>query len=234
MKVAVLQSNFIPWRGYFDLINSVDKFILYDCVQYTKNDWRNRNKILSKNGIQWLTLQVIKPYSKCSIDKVSIEKRSLIRAISSLEMSYRNANTFCILEELVITPMKEFAKKQSLSLSELNEIIIRKISSFYDINTDIVSSSELSSESLMSINNKVERLIALITSHKGNIYLSGPSGLNYLEADKALFADEGIDLRIMRYPKYSQYAQFSANFVDDLSIVDFIAHIGDQKSNLFK
>ena len=57
-KVAVLQSNYIPWRGYFEIIKEVDEFIIYDDVQYTKNDWRNRNKILSRGGLQWLTIPV--------------------------------------------------------------------------------------------------------------------------------------------------------------------------------
>ena len=58
MKIAVMQSNYIPWKGYFDMINMVDKFIIYDIVQYTKNDWRNRNVIISQNGPQWMTIHV--------------------------------------------------------------------------------------------------------------------------------------------------------------------------------
>ena len=57
-KVAISQSNYIPWRGYFDLISSVDEFIIYDEVQYTRRDWRNRNKIKTKNGPIWLTVPV--------------------------------------------------------------------------------------------------------------------------------------------------------------------------------
>ena len=55
-KVAISQSNYIPWKGYFDLINMADEFIFHDDLQYTKNDWRNRNKIKTKNGLQWLTI----------------------------------------------------------------------------------------------------------------------------------------------------------------------------------
>jgi hypothetical protein len=57
-KIAILQSNYIPWKGYFDLIQMVDEFVLYDNVQYTKNDWRNRNKIKTPNGTQWLSIPV--------------------------------------------------------------------------------------------------------------------------------------------------------------------------------
>ena len=58
-KVAILQSNYIPWKGYFDIINMVDEFILYDDMQYTRRDWRNRNKIKTHDGLQWLTVPVI-------------------------------------------------------------------------------------------------------------------------------------------------------------------------------
>ena len=57
-KVAISQSNYIPWRGYFDLIASVDEFVIFDEMQYTKRDWRNRNKIKTKEGALWLTVPV--------------------------------------------------------------------------------------------------------------------------------------------------------------------------------
>ena len=57
--VSIIQSNYIPWKGYFDIINSSDEFILYDDVQYTKRDWRNRNKLKTSKGDQWITLPVI-------------------------------------------------------------------------------------------------------------------------------------------------------------------------------
>ena len=57
-KVAILQSNYIPWKGYFDMIASVDEFILYDDMQYTRRDWRNRNQIKTAQGLKWLTIPV--------------------------------------------------------------------------------------------------------------------------------------------------------------------------------
>ena len=58
-KIAILQSNYIPWKGYFDIINMVDEFILYDDMQYTRRDWRNRNKIKTTDGVKWLSIPVI-------------------------------------------------------------------------------------------------------------------------------------------------------------------------------
>ena len=74
-KVAILQSNYIPWKGYFDLINIVDEFIVYDDMQYTRRDWRNRNKIKTPQGLQWLTIPVEikgKFFQKINETKVSV------------------------------------------------------------------------------------------------------------------------------------------------------------------
>ena len=57
-KIAIIQSNYIPWKGYFDLIDSVDAFMLFDAVQYTRRDWRNRNLIKTPQGLSWLTVPV--------------------------------------------------------------------------------------------------------------------------------------------------------------------------------
>lgn len=73
-KIAILQSNYIPWKGYFDLINMVDEFILYDDVQYTKNDWRNRNKIKTSQGLQWLTIPVYHKNLEQKINETQIAK----------------------------------------------------------------------------------------------------------------------------------------------------------------
>jgi hypothetical protein len=58
-KVAIIQSNYIPWKGYFDIINGVDEFILLDDVQFTKNSWRNRNRLKTPKGPLWLTIPVV-------------------------------------------------------------------------------------------------------------------------------------------------------------------------------
>jgi hypothetical protein len=74
-KIAILQSNYIPWKGYFSLISKVDEFVIYDDVQFTKNDWRNRNHILSKNGLEWITVPVGQSIHRL-IDEVSITDSS--------------------------------------------------------------------------------------------------------------------------------------------------------------
>ncbi len=95
-KVAIIQSNYIPWKGYFDIINSVDVFILYDDMQYTRRDWRNRNKIITPKGLQWLTIPVAvkgKYYQK--INEVEISDSSWAKKHwGSIVHNYHNAPYF--------------------------------------------------------------------------------------------------------------------------------------------
>ena len=95
-KVAILQSNYIPWKGYFDIIHMVDEFILYDDVQYTKNDWRNRNKIVTKDGLIWLSIPVLHTgkFSQKIRETKVIDGRWADKHWRSIEYSYSKAECF--------------------------------------------------------------------------------------------------------------------------------------------
>ena len=181
MQIAVLQSNFLPWIGYFHLIQLVDQFLLYDCVQYTKNDWRNRNQILSKNGVHWLTLQVERPYSWCNIDEVTVVKKSFSKAILTLKNSYRQARTFSTLDEIILTPMYEILECEKIKLSMVNEKLIRNISNHFNIHTKISKCSTMEYRDLIEEPDKTKRLIKILSRFGATSYLSGPSALNYLD-----------------------------------------------------
>ena len=95
-KIAISQSNYIPWKGYFDLINRVDEFILYDDAQFTRRDWRNRNKIKTPNGTQWLTIPVDvkgRYLQKINETKVS-DKKWAIKHWKQIKQNYFKAKYF--------------------------------------------------------------------------------------------------------------------------------------------
>lgn len=92
-KIAILQSNYVPWKGYFDLIAAVDEFILYDDMQFTKNDWRNRNQIKTPQGVQWLTVPVGKDIHR-RIRDVQLVDGWQIKHWKTLESNYRRAAHF--------------------------------------------------------------------------------------------------------------------------------------------
>ena len=102
-KVAIIQSNYIPWKGYFDIINQVDEFILYDDVQYTRRDWRNRNKIKTPNGLQWLTIpvEVKGKYNQKIKDTKISEFNWAKKHWRTIEMNYSKAPYFSELGNMI-------------------------------------------------------------------------------------------------------------------------------------
>jgi hypothetical protein len=172
MKVVVLQSNYIPWKGYFDLINDADLFIFYDEVQYTKNDWRNRNQICTKNGLQWLTIQIYKDAVNGKISDVKLSPQWQDLHFKSLYLGYKSAPQFKQLEELMYDYLID---KKWTSLKDLNHYLIKKISSNIGIKTNFEDSTNYLLEG-----NKVQRLLNLLVQVGATEYISGPSGKNYL------------------------------------------------------
>lgn len=142
-KIAILQSNYIPWKGYFDLINSVDEFILYDDMQYTRRDWRNRNLIKTPKGVLWLTIPVeVKGKYYQSIAEVRIDGHYWReKHWKSLVQFYARAKyfkNFCgIFERLYLEDKSEF-------LSEVNYLFIKAVNEILNIQTRIRFSSEFS------------------------------------------------------------------------------------------
>ena len=122
-KIAISQSNYIPWKGYFDLINLVDEFILYDDMQYTRSDWRNRNKIKTPNGTNWLTIPInSKGNFLAKIIEMKIaDKNWAVKHWQQIKHNYAKAKNFKkykdIFEELYLICKEEY-------LSEINHKFI--------------------------------------------------------------------------------------------------------------
>ena len=155
-KIAILQSNYIPWKGYFDLINMVDEFIFYDEVQYTKNDWRNRNKIKTPQGIQWLTIPVRQENLEQKIKDTKIsDKKWNIKHWRTISQNYSKAKYFKdykdIFEELYLTCDEEY-------LSEINYKFITTINEILGIKTKLRWSRDRKSTRLNSSHLKLSRM----------------------------------------------------------------------------
>jgi len=218
MKVAILQSNYIPWRGYFDLIHDADVFVFYDCVQYTKNDWRNRNIIYTRNGKQWLTIPVSSDAVKGTIDEVQlINSRWQQKHHRALFIGYKQAPFFPQLEELA----NEFLlARQWTSLSELNKHLIMSISRRLGCKTKFVNARELSPRG-----NRVERLIDILRKIGASHYISGKAAAGYLFGKEALFHEHGVELLYKEYAAYKPYRQLADPFEQSVSILDMVANL---------
>lgn len=218
-KVAVLQSNYIPWKGYFDIINMVDEFILYDDMQYTRRDWRNRNRIISGGELLWLSIPVVskgKFFQKINETKVA-DCKWVDRHWRSIQYNYANAEFFGMYADR-IKDVYEVCRKE-IYLSRINWHFIKEICSILGIKTKITWSSEY-----QLAEGKTERLVQLVKDAGGDYYLSGPAAKDYMKEE--LFAEAGIELAWMDYSGYPEYKQLSQIFEHGVSVLDLIFNMG--------
>jgi WbqC-like protein family len=224
-SVAIIQSNYIPWKGYFDMIGMVDEFIIYDEVQYTKNDWRNRNRIKTQSGTQWITIPV---YQKSLNQKISESQISDAKWANkhwnTLVTNYSKAAHFKSFSPF----LEEFYKRdQPDLLSEVNTTLIKLICDYLDIKTKIRHSTDY-----LLKGDPTEKLVSLCTQIGATTYLTGPAAKNYLQEN--LFNQEGISVEWMDYSNYPEYAQLHPPFEHAVSILDLLFHTGKEASKYMK
>jgi hypothetical protein len=217
-KVAIVQSNYIPWKGYFDMIAAVDEFILYDDMQYTRRDWRNRNQIKTPQGVQWLTVPVkVKGKYHQKIRDTEIEGSEWATAHwKSLALNYRRAPHF---EEVASWLEPLYQERSFTHLSELNRCFIEAVCAYLEVPTAITNSSNYA-----LMDGKVERLADLCLQAGGTEYVSGPAAREYL--DEAVFSHRGIKLTWFDYAGYPAYPQLWGEFAHGVSVLDLLFNCG--------
>lgn len=215
MKAVILQSNYIPWRGYFDLIQSSDIFVFYDVVKYTKNDWRNRNRIKTSNGLQWVTIPVGSTAVKMRIDEVRLPNGEWrVDHMNKLRAAYSKGKFYHQLEEL----MGEHLFGDSSHLSQLNQRIIKSIVKRMGVSTTFVDAKDLNISG-----DRVQRLLNILSDVGATEYISGPAARGYLSGWEQVFHDGGIKLTFKEYLGYPEYDQLYSPFEPSVSIVDLVA-----------
>ncbi|MCL6435018.1 MAG: WbqC family protein [Leptolyngbyaceae cyanobacterium HOT.MB2.61] len=217
-KVAIVQSNYIPWKGYFDMIAAVDEFILYDDVQYTRRDWRNRNQIKTPHGVQWLTVPVkvkskyfqrIRDTEIDDFDWAETHWKALMR-------NYRRAPHF---DEIAAWLEPLYFQKQYTHLSQLNRTLVEAVCACLGIATKISNSWDYT-----LVDGKTERLVELCAQTGACEYISGPSARGYIEED--LFRERGIKLTWFDYSGYPEYPQLWGEFIHEVTILDLLFNCG--------
>lgn len=217
-KVAILQSNYIPWKGYFDIINMADTLVIYDDVQYTRRDWRNRNLIKTAEGLSWLTIPVqVKGHYHQKISDMNVADNWWFeKHWKAIYLNYSRSAYFkkyCpVIESLYFNSPKE-------NLSEINIYFLISILQILNIHTEIINSANLG-----VFGEKTERLVGICKKLGAEIYLSGPSAGNYLQMDA--FTRENISVEWMDYSGYPEYTQLFPPFVHEVSILDLIFNEG--------
>lgn len=216
--MVVLQSNYLPWIGYFHLVASADVFVVLDSVQFTKNDWRNRNILIGPNGPFWLTIPVSYSHSKqtpiAAVETVNNKwqikhPKSIDAALSGTDYwpMYRSGVLDCYL-----------ALDGERMLSKINKGILSHLMEVMNIQTEMVIDKDLG----RLPSDATQRLVRICQIVGASQYLTGPSGLNYLRVNE--FSKVGIPVEVFEYPRYGPYPQVGHTFNPAVSVLDFLAN----------
>lgn len=231
-SVTITQSNYVPWKGYFDLIRASDEFILYDNVQYTRRDWRNRNLIKTPAGLRWLTIPVeVHGKYHQSVETTRIAEPGWhLTHWRSIETNYARAAGFASVAPWLRDLLESVADVPLLSV--VNERLLRAVCVRLRITTPILRSTDLLDREAMQDMNPTDRLLQLCVAAGATRYLSGPSARNYLETTR--FDERGIEVVWMDYDHYPEYPQLWGTFSHGVSIVDLLLNVGDDASRYLK
>lgn len=225
MRIAIIQSNYIPWRGYFDIIGHCDRFVFHDDVQYTKNDWRNRNRIRTEKGAEWLTIPCGTNQNRL-INEVLVNKTKWQEThYKKISNAYSTAPSWKILRDL-IRPI--LIDKEWETLSAVNQYLIKSISAeLFQFQCEFIRS-----EDLFLREKRSNRVLEICKKLGATEYISGPSARNYIQEDD--FLNAKIKLKYFDYSNYAEYKQIFQPFINNVSIVDLIANEGVNSKTFLK
>jgi hypothetical protein len=224
-KIALIQSDYIPWKGYFDIINSVDEFFFHDDLQYTKNDWRNRNLIKTDKGPVWITIPC-GTNEKRLICEVEMKDNKWQKVHwQQIERFYNNAKYWDLYRDYF---EEVYLKHQWRFLSDLNQTLIINIS----VNILGIKTRFRDSREFELVGSKGERVLELIKKAEATSYLSGPLAKNYLDLNR--FKESGIKVIWMDYSGYPEYEQQYPPFEHRVSIIDLIFNEGPEAFKFMK
>jgi hypothetical protein len=218
--IVILQSNYLPWKGYFDLMAAADEFLLFDEVQFTKNDWRNRNRIVLNGRLHWLTLP-IRTAGRFGAAIHDVEVATVDWGAShwqTIRQAYLGAPYF-----KAIAPVLEqdyTATRTSNRLSQINEHFLRSIAALLQIDTTILHADTVP----RTTDDPTKRLIEICKARGATAYVSGPAARNYL--DIAAFREAGIAVYYADYRDYPAYPQGCSPFEHGVSIIDALMQCG--------
>jgi hypothetical protein len=224
VRVGIIQSSYIPWRGYFDFIASVDMFVFHENIQYTKGDWRNRNQIKTPRGLEWLTVPVNYNSVGQLICDTTIDSGQawVARHIRRFQENYKQARFL----EHAMAVLEADQLSTLTTISQLNMHTTKRICAYLNITTPMVISTDL-----MLTGSKTERLLQIIKRLGGDVYLTGPTADAYL--DKLAFKEANISLEYKSYD-YPDYPQLWGEFNGKVSVLDMIANCGPESPRFLR
>lgn len=217
MITVIMQPTYLPWMGYFDLIDQSDCFIFLDTVQFAKQSWQQRNRIKTPQGVLWLTVPVHQALGQKIVDvKIADLKAVRKKHWSSITGSYARCAHF----ELVANELEKIYMSGVESLADLNIALIRALAGLMNIATRYLRTSEMAPSEKQG-----EELLTELCSRVGSdVYLSPPGSSVYLRSDRA-FTDRGIKVAFQQF-EHPVYLQRFGEFVPYLSVIDLLMNVG--------
>ena len=220
MTVVILQPSYLPWLGFFDLMDKADVFVILDDVQYTVRDWRSRNRIKTPDGVLWLTVPVHSKGHRGSLIKdIKVDYTQLWQRkyIKTLESFYKRAKFF----EEIVELAHSIYRKHYTFLIDIDMDFILKIKEYLSLMTTIVFSSNLPSSG-----GKDEKLLSICKYLNATQYMSGNTAKEYLR--ETIFSEEGITVEWHNYvhPFYRQLWLKEQEFISHLSVIDLLFNHG--------
>ena len=223
MRAVVLQPTYLPWVGYFGMIEIADIFVFYDDTQFVKQSWQQRNKIKTQNGWILLIVPVLQKLGQ-KIKEVKINNN-----INWYEKHWKsimyNYNKAPFLKDHAPI-LREVYEKKWEYLVNLNITLIKEITKILGLKTKFILSSELNVE-----DRKTNRLINILNKIGADEYVSGPAARSYIEIEK--FKTERIELYWYEF-NHPSYSQLYGDFIPYLSVIDLLFNVGDEAINYIR
>lgn len=218
MRIGILQPGYLPWLGFFEQMYKSDVFVIYEDVQYDKHGWRNRNRIKTANGVQWLTVPILVKFEEHPlISEVEVDNKQNWRKkhLSAIQQSYSKAPFYKEYAGI----FEEAYSRDWEYLIDIDMYFITKLSECLGMG----SKKTIRSSTLDATGDRVERLVNMCKMFKADTFYEGAAGRNYL--DEKHFAGHGIRLEFQDY-RHPVYNQLYGDFVPYLSVIDLLFNHG--------
>ena len=218
--ISISQPTYLPWSGYFNLIQRSDYFVFLDDVQFEKQSWQTRNRLRDRSGTTfWLTVPIQKDKLDTSLNEIFIAKNPAnwrTKHLKSIYSSLSHADFFDVVSDMI----NHIYTQDIVNLVELNIFIIKQIAFALDIQTNFYRSSDLKMSG-----NREEKLINICSEFNASTFYSNVGSKNYLDPAQPLFNKNNIAIQYQNWD-HPVYKQGKLDFQSHLSILDMIAFLG--------
>jgi hypothetical protein len=224
MICSVHQPQYLPWLGYFDKIDQADVFVLLDTVQFKKNEWQNRNRIKTAQGMQWITVPVLYHFPQLIQDvEINNNEKWQHKQRQTILSNYRKAPFWSLLEPF----FDEMFSAQWDTIAKLNIHVVKRLAAILGIETPLFVASGMG----VFPENPDERLIAIARHFGADAYLAGSGGHDYMDLEK--YREASVDVIFQEY-QHPVYNQLYGDFEPFLSVIDLIFNHGKESLNIIR